>query len=139
LKFYLGGCVQFSFVIFSPYLQGLRLGQYLVQRLVRGQQTRRFEKTQRTGKPTQRFFIRGFICEIFHDNNSALDQTPSCVLDRFSQRADVMQRSSEEDRVKLAIGKIGPSRNARVHMKPPRNGDGIAVGIDRHNRVSVIR
>src|SRR5436190_4535579 len=52
---------------------------------------------------------------------------------------NVMQRSSEEDCIKLATRKIRPCRNARIHTKPPRSGNRIAVRVDRHDGVTVPR
>jgi len=39
----------------------------------------------------------------------------------------------------MARLKIRPYRNMRIHAEPLRCCNGITVGIDRHNRVSVLR
>ena len=52
---------------------------------------------------------------------------------------NVMQRSSEEDCVKLLARKIRPCRNARIYTMSPRSGYRIGVGVDRDDGVSVLR
>ena len=76
--------------------------------------------------------------EIFHNDAAAVRQTVRCMPYRFIERMNVMERASEEDRIKIATVKIRPRGHARIHAEPSRGGDGIVVAVNRDDGVSIL-
>ncbi|HMC23854.1 MAG TPA: hypothetical protein VKH14_00100 [Candidatus Udaeobacter sp.] len=103
------------------------------------QQTSRFDQTDRAAKPAQRFFIRGFISEILDDDQSTLDETSRCVSYRFVQWMNVVKRANEQDCIKMAVTKIRPCSNARIHAELTSSGDRITVAVDYDHCIPVLR
>ena len=52
---------------------------------------------------------------------------------------NVMQRSSKQDCIKMALIKIRPCRNARINPEPSSSGDRTLVAIDCHDGISVLQ
>jgi hypothetical protein len=51
----------------------------------------------------------------------------------------VMQRANKQDCIKAALMKIGPNSDARIDIKAPRSGNGLAVAVNRDDGISILR
>jgi hypothetical protein len=55
------------------------------------------------------------------------------------ERMNVMERMGEQDCIKMALIKIRPCNNPRIHAQSPSGRDSISITVDRDDRISALR